>query len=342
MRDDLSVASDEHPSRSNWWFRLTAPKGAGTYSQALNRQTREHLRRSSLTSSVAPFVFFAPLLLLQQSANIGTMTGIVVLMGVSILALFFNRAGKQVIAALLLVLAMDAVIEGALITAPGGLGSGWLLTFDLFVIPLITVGVLLDRRFLWLFVVLHMVCILGDFYFLPHAPDLVALINQWNGPAVAFARPIIIQLGGGLLCWLAVRSTDEAIVRADRAQFIAELQASISEEKKQLEEGIQELLAVLTSAANGHYTQTTLTQGNSLWRISAALNALFVRLQNGRQTEQQTQALLRQIQVVSDMLRDAQQGVPVQWPAPGNGPLEPLLRTLRSLYPSSPATTRRF
>jgi hypothetical protein len=342
MRDELSIPNNENES-SNWWLKLTAPKGAGTYSQAFNRQTREHLRRSSLTSAVAPFVFFAPLLLLQQSANIGTMAGIVVLMFVSILALFFNRNGKQVIAALLLVLAMDAVIEGALITASGGLGSGWLLTFDLFVIPLVTVGVLLNRRFLWFFIVFHITCILGDFYFLPHAPDLIALINQWNGPAVAFARPLIIQLGGGLLCWLAVRSTDEAIERADRAELIAGLQASIAEEKKQLEGGIQELLTVLTNAANGHYIQATLTQGNALWRISAAINALFARLQSSKQTEHQTQALLKQIQTVSEMLRMAQEGQSVRWPAPSNGPLEPLLRTLRILYPSSPPqTTQRF
>ncbi|MGH2507322.1 MAG: hypothetical protein ACRDHZ_07940, partial [Ktedonobacteraceae bacterium] len=247
--------------RRGWWLRLTAPPGADEYSQVLDQAEREHLRHAQLTSYIAPFVFIVPLLFIQQAFDAGTAVGITVVMSMSVLAILCNRAGQQVIAALLLVLSMDVVLEGTLITAPGGLGSGWLLTFDLFVIPLIIVGVLLNRRFLWIFMLLHITCILGDFYLLPHAPDLIALIALWHGPTVVFVRPIILQIGGYLLGWLAVRSTDEAIVRADRAEVVADLQKSIVQEKKQLEDAIQELLVVLTHAANGFLdTRASLSQ----------------------------------------------------------------------------------
>lgn len=67
---------------------------------------------------------------------------------------------------------MEAVIEGSLATAQGGLGTGWLLTFDLFTVPLVAAGVLLNRRYIWTVTLLQILFILGDFYFLPHTKDL--------------------------------------------------------------------------------------------------------------------------------------------------------------------------
>lgn len=334
MQRNAQMIPSEEPHRERWWLRLTAPPGASQYDLATTHQEREQLRRSQLTSWTAPFVFFAPLLLLQQaqSEGMGTTSAIIVLMATAILALFCNRVGQQVLAALLLVLAMDAVIEGALITAPGGLSTGWLLSFDLFVIPLIAVGVLLGRRFLWAFMVFHIVCILGDFYVLPHAPDLLALMNVWHGPTIAFARPIIIQIGGCLLSFIEVRSTDQAILRADRAQVIVELQQSIktekqliAEEHRQLEAGVQEIVGILAKAANGYFTiRATLPQTHSLWQIASSLNTLFNRLQNSKQTD----LVLHQIEQEVHRIREAlQNGVA---PLPSGGLLDPLIRDLRA------------
>jgi len=320
----------KHHGMGYWWLRLTAPSGARQYDQATSHREREHLRRSQLTSWTAPFIFFAPLLLLQQSADAGTFVAIIVLMLTSVLALLFNRAGKQTLAALLLVLSMDAVIEGALITAPGGLSSGWLLSFDLFAIPLITVGVLLNRRFLWIFMLLHIGCILGDFYLLPHGADLVALIRVWHGPAIAFARPLIIQVGGCLLSFIEVRSTDQAIIRADRAQFITQLQELSLRQKEELDNGIREILNILTRAANGDFTAVnSLPQENSLWQIAVALNTLFTRLQRSRQAE----AFLRQFEQeaaqLAETLRQELNGQHAQWPRLNGGPFDPLVRQLQ-------------
>ncbi len=344
----LDILQDDNKQKRSglvgWWLRLTAPPGAQQYDQANNHLARERLRRSQLTSWMAPFVFFAPLLLLQQAGDPGTLMAIIVLAATSILALFLNRAGKQTLAALLLVLSMDAVIEGALITAPGGLGSGWLLTFDLFIIPLITAGVLLHRRFLWFFMLLHISFILGDFYLLPHGQDLVDLIKAWNGPAIAFARPLIIQIGGCLLSFIQVRSTDQAIIRADRAQFIAQLQLSIVKQKEELDTGIREILSILTRAANGDFTvHISLPQENMLWQIAVALNNLFTRLQRSRQAE----TLLRQVEQeaaqLTVALRTEQRGLPANWPQPNGGPLDPLIRQLQvAARQSQGASQRRF
>lgn len=333
----------------DWWLRLTAPSGVQQYDHAESHRERELLRRSQLVSWTAPFVFFAPLLLLQQAADAGTFIAIVVLMLTSILALLFNKAGKQTLAALLLIFSMDTVIEGALVTAPGGLGSGWLLSFDLFAIPLIAAGVLLNRRFIWFFMVVHISCILGDFYLLPHGADLEALILLWHGPAIAFARPLIIQVGGSLLSFIEVRSTDQAIIRADRAQFVVQLQQVSVQQKEELDRGIREILSILTRAANGDFTAAvSLPQDNVLWQIAAALNNLFVRLQRSRQAEN---FLRQEAAQIAEALRRELTGQPAQWPRANGGPFDLLVwelqaaihqRQIQPLRPQYPASSGRL
>lgn len=339
MDDMNSLVSHIPPGRFGWWVQFTAPPGAQQYDKAQTHQERERLRHANLVSFTAPFVFLSPLLLLQQATDPGTMVAIITLMVTSLLALVFNRMGQQVLAALLLVLAMDATIEGALVTAPGGLSSGWLLSFDLFVIPLITVGVLLNRRFLWAFMLLHIGFILGDFYLLPHGDDLTALIRAWHGPAIAFARPLIIQIGGSLLGFIEVRSTDQAIKRADRAQLVANLQASVARDKRRRDEGIQTLLTVLTNASNGAFpTHVNLPQDNELWRIGQALELLFQRLQSGKLTEQRAQQLLREIQILTALVHAARAGQVVQWPMLSGSLLDPLIKELTQVFSANKAT----
>lgn len=343
----LDILQDDDKQKrggiAGWWLRLTAPPGAQQYDQANTHLVRERLRRSQLTSWTAPFVFFAPLLLVQQAADPGTLTAIIVLALTALLALVLNRFGKQTLAALLLILTMDAVIEGALITAPGGLGSGWLLTFDLFIIPLITAGILLNRRFLWFFMLLHISFILGDFYLLPHTQDLKLLIQYWHGPAIAFGRPLIIQIGACLLSFIQVRSTDQAIMRADRAQFIAQLQTAIVKQKEELDAGMREILSILTKAANGDFsTHASLPQENVLWQIAAALNNLFTRLQRSRQAEMTLRQVEQEVAQLVSALQTEQSGLPANWPRPSGGPLDPLIRQLQTGAYPTPGTSQQL
>ena len=333
MEKDLMPNDGE---RGRFWLRLTAPAGTSNYEKASSRHERERLRHAGLTSYIAPFVLIAPLLLLQQaSGNLITQIGIVILMATACVALIFNRLGHQTLAALLLVLSMDAVIQGSLITA-GSLSTGWLLTFDLFVIPLICAGILLSRKYVWIFMIIHISCILGDFYLLPHAPDLQTLIQVWHGPTVAFARPVIIQLGAGLLSFVEIRSTDEAITRAEKAEFVTKLQHQIRLEKMALETGIQEIVRILANAANGNYTiQSQLPRENLFWQVIQVLNTLFSRLQNARQNELKLNHTSQEIAGLLESLHAAKRGQSPMWPKPSGGLLDSVLYELRGETPPS-------
>lgn len=350
QRVDVPPHSATQSNRKNvgllgWWLRLTAPSGALDYSDAPTRLQRDRLRRAGLTSLVALFLLAAPMLLLQQAVtDLATAAGIAVMTLITITALVLNRFGKQALAALLLVLSMDIIIEGTLVSAKGGLGSGWLLTFDLFIIPLITVGILLSRRYLWFFMLLHIAFIIGDFYLLPHTPDLDALVQLWHGPAIAFARPIIIQFGGCLLSFIEVKSTDQAITRADRAEEIAALRQSIVEEKQQLELGIREIIQIIVKAANGHFAvRASLPQENILWQIATSLNTLFARLQSYKQVEVTLHQTEQEARKLTEALHMARMGQHAILPLPSGGPLDPLIREIRtSLETNVPSSSSKM
>jgi hypothetical protein len=325
------------------WIHFTAPAGTWNYEKAVSRPQREKLRRAGLTSFIAIVVLFTPLLLLQQaSGNLITQFAIIILVAMACIALIFNRLGKQTLAALLLILTMDIVIEGSLISA-GSLSTGWLLTFDLFVIPLITVGVLLSRRYVLIFLFLHVVCILSDFYLMPHSQDLQLLIHVWHGPAIAFARPLIIQIGTAVLAYVSVRSTDEAIIRAEKAEFVTKLQEQIRQEKQALEFGINEIIRILANAANGNYAiQTQLPRENILWQVIHALNTLFSRLKNTKQNELKLYHTEQEVLRLLQSIHAAKQGLPPIWPEPTGGVLDPLLRELRGETVSSPSSSSQI
>ncbi|GLV53426.1 hypothetical protein KDH_02800 [Dictyobacter sp. S3.2.2.5] len=330
MNDSLSF-----PENTSWWLRLTAPPGTQSYDIIPDRKARDRLRKAGLISGVAPFVFFAPLLLAGQAADPSTLTAIGVCMAASVVALVFNRLGQQTVAALLLILAMDAVIESALLRAPGGLGDAWLLTFDLFLLPLFLPGMLLSRNAIWFFLVLHVAFILGDFYLLPHSADLDTLVAHW-GQSVAFARPLILEIGIGLLCFFQVRSTDQAIARADRAEEIAALQRIIADQKEQLEADIYKLSEVLSQAANGRFNvRADVERGNILWRVASQTNMLLTRLQTSRQSD----AVLKQTEIevarLIDAIRASKRGEQVIWPLPSGGLADGLIAELRNMPASS-------
>lgn len=330
MQDQVSYTEN-----SSWWLKLTAPKGAQNYTEAENKKERDRLRKAGLISGVAPFIFFSPLLLSGQANDSGTITAIAICMLASVLAIVLNRLGKQTIAAILLILAVDAAIENALLRAPGGLGTAWLLTFDLFLFPLILPGMLLSRRYIWFFLTLHVALIMGDFLLLPHTSDLNALIQQW-GSSIAFARPLILEVGIGLLCFYQIRSTDQAINRADRAEEIAALEHEIADQKKQLEVDIQKLSETLSQAANGHFiVRADVQRGNILWGLASQMNTLLARLQTSRQSDTMLRQTQAEISRLAETIRAANQGQRVVWPLPSGGLTDILIKELRDT-PGSP------
>jgi hypothetical protein len=192
------------------WLKLTTPKQAQWYSVAPTHHLREQLRRANMISVLAPFcVLFPPLLLFQQVQNHRFLLLSLCCAALAAgCALVFNRRCAHVPAALILICSMDIVIEAAIIQVQI-LSANWLFALDYFAIPLAASAVLLTRRYVWGFWLLHTLLILGNFYGMPHSSDLTTLIV--NGPSITFALPLIVQLGVALLSFLQMGSADEEL-----------------------------------------------------------------------------------------------------------------------------------
>ncbi len=318
-----------------WWFRLTAPPGALTYSDAPTHQERERLRRAGLASIVAPMLSLSTLLLVQQASDPGTLVALVLCVTCPLLALvLFNRRGQQRLAALLIVGCMEVSIEVALLTTlHDGLSAAWLPTFDLFMLPLIAVGVLLSRRSVLFAALLHIGLILGDFFLLPHAPDLTVMIAVWHGPLVCLARPILIQTIGGTMSFVQVRSTDEAIARADRAEELAALQQKIvvqqrrvAEEKRQLEDTAIRLRDAMALIAGGHeQVKIPIVQGSVLWEVGRGVSLLMQRLKRAGVHEQELHRTHEQTHALQIAMERCARGEPTPWPKPSGTAVDPLI-----------------
>lgn len=322
-----SSAAQESRGMWGWWIRLTTPTMRPEMLD--DRRTREHQRRAELTSIVAPFVLLSTSLLIQQAlVDPITAVGIIASCLMMVSALVLNRLGAQVPAALLLVLGIDLPVEWTLILAHGGLGAAWLPAFDLFVIPLIAAGFLLSRRYIPVIVALHIAVILGDYYFLPKNADLAPLIQTW-GTGVVFQRAIIIQVLGGVLGFVAARSVDQAIARADRAEDLAAMEHQLAEQKQQLDEGIRKILETHVRVANGDFNaRAPLNPDNVLFQIASSLNNLLNRLGRASQAEHVLQRTIAEVGRLRDSLLAARAGRQPLWPAPSGTPVDGLIEVL--------------
>jgi nitrate/nitrite-specific signal transduction histidine kinase len=148
------------------------------------------------------------------------------------------------------------------------------------------------------------------------------------------------------------------------AEIVA-LQQGVAKQKRELENGIEQILQTHVQVANGDFsTRAPLTQDHLLWQIAHSLNNLLARLQRLNHAEvelqrikvefsrqvgstqseaQQIKAELQQIyaetQLLANLLREAKAQEHPIWVPPSRTVLDALYRELTGnyLYPALPA-----
>ncbi len=141
----------------------------------------------------------------------------------------------------------------------------------------------------------------------------------------------------------------KALERANKAEVIAQLEHTIVEQKKEMDEGIQQILYTLIQAANGDMNvRTPLAQQHALWQVGVGLNTLLARLQNARfQQAKLSERELQQIKLeIKRLIYSIQQAKRMQtpfWLVSTGTDIDSLLSELRgcSLLLPPPNTERR-
>jgi hypothetical protein len=318
------------------WLDLTAPPRPR---ERLPVRERERLRKAELTSLSILVVFGFLLALVANSlADPGTAQAVIGLAIFLIIGALLNRFGYTRAAAYLIPSALMLVIAAAILAAPGGLRPIVLPAYDLFVIPIILVALIGDRIAPWLFAAAAITFIVGDFLTQPQALILVAGMTPFNEIAYEthifgvwgmIDRHILVNFFAAFIGWLGARSVDAAIARADNAEEIAALEHAIAEQKRQLEEGIQQILTTHVRVANGDLSaRAPLAQDHVLWQVAWSLNNLLSRLQKAAQATYQLQRVQQEVDRLAHALQEAQAGRQPIWPAPSGTPVDRLIAVL--------------
>ncbi|GCE28061.1 hypothetical protein KDA_35450 [Dictyobacter alpinus] len=238
--------------------------------------------------------------------------------------MLLNRSNKLTLAGILIVVSISMTPITNILTTPEGLSLSTLPLFDLLVISLVICASVLPGYYVFLFASLNSAFIAWGILAMPHKADLTAAL-QTSGPGLV-SLPIAIQFVTAFVAFIWVQSASKAIVRADRAEQIAQLEHDIAEsrqqvaqQKVQLDAAIQEITHALLSSNNERNFSRISTQGNPLWTIIGPINNILARMERMRHSEHEYQQISMELEQLLEAVRVARRSnQPLRPPAYGN------------------------
>lgn len=304
---------DQDTGFLGWWYSFTCPKISPEIAKTL--EGREKIRKAKLASLtllvMCGFMSLSiPVGLIDQNVPLLIATFVALLCyGIAIMC---NRKNHLVLAGFLTVLVYTLGLVSFLAASPSGLKTGILPTYDLLLEASLVSVAFFSARGLFIVTAINIAIIIGTILFLPKAPDLAEFLR--NDAYDVIMRPIILQFFSAFIVYVWVNSAYKAILRADRAEEIADLERreverrqQEIEQKKQLDYGIDQILASLNKVANGDtHVKVPLDQNNVLWRVGYSINNLLARIQAFREERAELARTKQVAAVLTEALKQGQ------------------------------------
>ncbi|HZR42947.1 MAG TPA: hypothetical protein VFB12_22700 [Ktedonobacteraceae bacterium] len=289
------------------WLRFSGPD-VTRFSSSIEDQ--ELLRRSRLLSTLFSLILVVIILVVPTAIPVPTYwIPVISLVVLGLLALMFNRMGQVTLSGIFYILAIDATLTILMITLPNGIRNSNIPDFDFFIIPTLIGGVVLPKRILPFLAVLHISIIVALFSLLPYDPLLIReiMVNQKGFAYSEISDALVIQIVGTTIAWLAASSVDRALVRASRAEELAEARKRLNEkteeivkQKQRLDYGISVLKEAQARFANGDYKARAKLQNNELASLAVSFNLMVERLNSVTQIAQEYTRLAQALQQLFD------------------------------------------
>jgi hypothetical protein len=272
-------------------------------SLAVNFSQQEKMRHCKLASVTIPICMLFLLTLVPQALidnNLALVMVLAIGLGVCIFALLLNWRGLVSIAGILTLIAVYTAETFTLFHYPGGLKVGDLYILDLTIIPLVIVLSFFSANSIFPVFCVNTVQIWAVLVYGRHDSAIAQMLH--NTPFQPFLHAYVLQLIVAVILYILARGTEQALARSHRAKDIAayekreqERQMHELEKRRQLDDGIQQILQTHVAVANGDLNaRTPLHKDHDLWQVAGTLNNLIARLQSQHQTIQE---LKQQIQV---------------------------------------------
>jgi hypothetical protein len=254
-----------------------------------------------------------------------------------VIAAFLNRFGRTRLAAYWVPSALGLLLALSVLAAPGIRVIGFPI-YDLFVLPILLSSLTGSRWAPFYFAAIAIGFIVGDYLLQPH--DLVTGMGAVRFDEVAYEqhifgiwgildRHIALCFFAAFFGWLGARSVDMAIQRADRAEEIAHLESVVADQKRALDQGVQELTQAMVRSANGDYNvRVNIPRQNPLWSLGAQMNTFIQRLQQSGQSSFELERTRQEAFRLASALDDWRAGRMPLWPAPSGTLLDGILQRL--------------
>ena len=318
-----------------WWYRLSAP---AEVAESANFNAREQYRRGRVASliilgTLCAIIVLLPVVIIYApvpfnlpwvfaSAFVGILC--------CLLAIAANRLGRVQFAGVLLIVAVDIIVAGIILSEKNGLDPIFLSMFDLLVVTELIAASILNPASVFGVALINILLIVLDLNIQPHSMMWMQMVMSQTLGYSLLARPVTLYLVVAAVAFLWVRSALRALQRADRAELIAELQRREAEQKKLLEQEIDQILQVHVRVANGDLNARAATsQDRSLWQIGLALNNLLARFKNAARAEYSMQHISQDIAGLRIAVRYWQSGQQLQWRPSREMLLNPLIDDIR-------------
>ena len=330
-----------------WWYHLSAP---AEVAESAHFNAREQYRRGRVASLIilgtlcaiiillpivliyAPVPFYLPWVIASAFASILC----------CLLAIPANRFGRVQLAGILLIVAVDVIVAGVVLSERNGLDPIFLSLIDLLVVTELIAASILNPSSVFVVALINILLIVLDLNLQPHSMMWMQMVSSQALGYSLLARPVTLYLVVAAVAFLWVRSALRALQRADRAELIAELQRREAEQKKLLEQEIEQILQVHVRIANGDFNaRASTTKDRSLWQIGLALNNLLARFKNAAKAEYSLQHITQDIAQLRIAVRYWQSGQQLQWRPSREVMLNPLVDDIRRALaaPATPAAS---
>jgi len=322
-------------ARLRWWYRFSAP---AEVAESANFNAREQYRRGRVASliilgTLCAIIVLLPIVIIYAPVPFNlpwvfasAFAGILC----CLLAIPANRFGRVQLAGILLIVAVDVIVAGIILSEKNGLDPIFLSMFDLLVVTELIAASILNPSSVFAVALINILLIVLDLNFQPHSMMWMQMIMSQTLGYSLLARPITLYLVVAAVAFLWVRSALRALQRADRAELIAELQRRETEQKKLLEQEIEQILQVHVRVANGDLNaRASTSKDRSLWQISLALNNLLARFKNAARAEYSLQHVTQDIAQLRIAVRYWQSGQQLQWHPSREVMLNPLIDDIR-------------
>lgn len=321
----------------HWWYTVSGPADAPENG---NFFVREQIRRSRVASLLILGVMFATLLLVSiiiavsPATFVLPQTLIVTAIGIAccLFAIPLNRGGHITAVGIFLIIAVDVVVGGVILSERSGLDPLFLSMFDLLVVAELIAASLLSPASVFSIALLNLVLVIMDINLQPHSMMWMQMIASEQLSYSLILRPALLYFVVAAVAYLWVKSALNALRRADRAELIAKLERRDAERTQQIEDAVEQILAVHVRVANGDLNaRAPVYQNKMLWQVGLALNNLLSRFKSSTQSERYLLRVQKEVTDLRLMLRQWRRGEPLRWYPPGQSLLGPLVDDLRSI-----------